>query len=424
MRTPPRWPAVLVVIGSLLGLAFAVVSTLDYANHLDRQLHGLSCSFIPGVAAEKGADVGCKAAMYSPYSALFRDRYWGGVPISLFAVGAFSFFAGFGSYLVMAGAGAPRRALRFVAATGVTPALVSLGMAFISASQLGHFCKTCVGMYISSALLALGAIACWWTDRNTAPLPDLPDAGLDPTDSDFATVRRPQGQPVMLLTWLGALGLFSALPGLVYVESLPSFADHIKGCGTLEVSVADGLGKDAVVLEASSGGVPATMLVDPLCPTCKALHQRLDSEGYMQQLETSMVLFPLDSECNWMLDNAMHPGSCEVSKAVLCAGDDAHRVLEWSYQQQDWIMDQSKGEGGADKARALVAERWPKLAACAKTKETAKRLDKHLRFAIDNKLPVSTPQLFIGKTQLCDEDSDIGLAYTLRRLEPRLGSGG
>ena len=228
MRSPPRWPAALVLFGSLLGLIFAVVSTLDYVNHLDRQLHALSCSFIPGVSAAEGADQGCKAAMYSPYSSLLRDRYWGGVPIALFAVGAFTFFAAFGSYLVMAGRAAPRRALRFIAATGITPALVSLGMAFIAATKLRHFCKTCTGMYIGSALLAVGALAGWWIDRKATPSFDLPDAGLDPTTADFAELTRPEGQATTAITWWAALGLFAGIPGLVYVESLPPFADHIK----------------------------------------------------------------------------------------------------------------------------------------------------------------------------------------------------
>jgi hypothetical protein len=45
-----------------------------------------------------------------------------------------------------------------------------------------------------------------------------------------------------------------------------------------------------------------------------------------------------------------------------------------------------------------------------------------LRYAVDNKLPVSTPQMFLGDTRLCDEDSDIGLAYAVRKLAPGLRS--
>src|SRR5262252_5642989 len=77
--TPPRWPAILALVASVMGLAFAVSSATDYAHHLDRQIHDVHCSFVPGLGGEQTADNPCRVAMYSPYAALFRDRYWGGV---------------------------------------------------------------------------------------------------------------------------------------------------------------------------------------------------------------------------------------------------------------------------------------------------------------------------------------------------------
>ncbi len=57
---------------------------------------------------------------------------------------------------------------------------------------------------------------------------------------------------------------------------------------------------------------------------------------------------------------------------------------------------------------------------CIDAKETDKRLESVLRFAIDNDLRVSTPQLFLGKSysRVCPEDTDIGLAYAVRHLAP------
>src|SRR5882724_11614826 len=74
-RSPPmpgpksKLPAVLALIAALLGLLFASNSTLDYAKHLDRRLHDVHCSFIPGAPATSEAEA-CRVAMYSPYSAL------------------------------------------------------------------------------------------------------------------------------------------------------------------------------------------------------------------------------------------------------------------------------------------------------------------------------------------------------------------
>src|SRR3954470_769199 len=153
-----RWPAALALVAAALGLTFGGLSSIDYIQHLDRQVHDVHCSYVPGLGAEASPDNACRVAMYSPYAALFRDRFWGGVPISLFAVGAFGFFAAFALYVLLAGRAAPRRALVFLAIFSVTPVVASIVMGTISALKLGHFCKTCVGIYISSALLAVGGV--------------------------------------------------------------------------------------------------------------------------------------------------------------------------------------------------------------------------------------------------------------------------
>src|SRR5258705_5802729 len=157
MPSVSRTYAVFGIVGSVLGLVFAGYSTVDYAEHLDRHLHDVHCSLIPGLVSGADEENPCRAAMYSAYSALFRGDYWGGIPISLFAIGAFSFFLGFSIYLFLAGDGASRKALTFFSIAGMTLLAVSALMFFIAVTKIGSLCKTCVGIYLSSALLALGA---------------------------------------------------------------------------------------------------------------------------------------------------------------------------------------------------------------------------------------------------------------------------
>src|ERR1700753_2231507 len=141
------------LVASLLGLLFGSYSTFDYAKHLDRRLHDIHCSIIPGAPVTDSADA-CRAAMYSPYSALFKEKYWGGIPISLFAVGAFTFLVAFSLYLFVAGEKAPRKAVMTFAALAMAPLLASVVMLTISITKLGTFCLVCVGVYISSFTLA------------------------------------------------------------------------------------------------------------------------------------------------------------------------------------------------------------------------------------------------------------------------------
>ncbi|WP_437596967.1 vitamin K epoxide reductase family protein [Sorangium sp. So ce590] len=433
----PRGPAALALCGSLLGLAFSASSTFDYIRHLDRQVHDLHCSFIPGLDAQAGADTACRVAMYSPYSALFRESFWGGIPISLFALGAFAFFAAFALYVLLSGQHAPRRAAHFLFVAGLTPLAVSILMALISAVRLGVFCKTCVGMYVSSALLAAGGIWAFVEDRRAAraaawssatprpagaagvgPTVPMAPLGVDGPGRAAPAPARRMGSKLLLPGWLVALGACTVTPALLYASALPSYASYLTGCGKLEKPTEP---NGALLHVKQPGAVqPATIFVDPLCPTCKAFHQRLVSEGVFEKLDTTLVLFPLDSECNWMLDRPVHPGACLLSKAILCGDHRAMDVLEWAYDNQEDLLEGAKAGAGTANVQAAIRQRWPGLDACMDSKETALRLNRMLRYIVDNKLPVSTPQMFLGTTRLCDEDTDIGLSYAIRQLAPAL----
>ena len=72
----------------LAGAFFSGLSTSDFIAHLDRQMHSIHCSFVPGASADLG-ESGCRTVMMSPYSSLFRESLWGGLPISLLAVAVF-----------------------------------------------------------------------------------------------------------------------------------------------------------------------------------------------------------------------------------------------------------------------------------------------------------------------------------------------
>src|SRR4029079_15259634 len=67
---PMRKPLLLVVlVSALAGFFFASFSTYDFVQHLDRQVHGLHCSFVPGLTGtDVSAASGCHAALMIPYS--------------------------------------------------------------------------------------------------------------------------------------------------------------------------------------------------------------------------------------------------------------------------------------------------------------------------------------------------------------------
>jgi hypothetical protein len=411
MRTPSaKESAAIAAAAAALGLIFAGYSTYDYAQQLDRQVHAVHCSFIPGAPVSTEADNACKTALFSPYSALFRATWWGGVPISLFAFGAFTFFVGFGLYLALGARGS--RAYSFYAVAGLAPFGASVVMFFISALHLHVFCKLCVGIYLSSLVLALAAAFGWWASRREAMEP----VGTVPAGVPRAP-RRAQRWGWVLL-WLAALGASAVAPALAYVSGLPDYRSRIDKCGKLAVV---GEPHNALLKIPTAHPTRAVLLFeDPLCPTCKVFHERMVDEGLFDRLEVTMAMFPLDAECNWMLDRSLHPGACVVAKAVLCGGNDqARAILEWAFDDQDELGELGKRSG--DALASKITARWgPEIGACLGRPQTAARLNQQLHFAANNHIPVSTPQMFLGDKRICDEDTDLGLRYTLAQLAPEV----
>jgi uncharacterized membrane protein len=463
-------PAALGAAASALGLFFSAFSTHDYAQHLDRQLHGTHCSFVPGLSGVTEGPNACTAAMYSPYSAIFRGAYWGGLPISLFALGAYAFFLAASVYLLTAREAAPRSLWQAYGVAALVPLPVSLVMAGLSAFRLGGFCKLCVGLYVASGLLAFAGFKALRRAKDTPPeaeaggerptsMPDLlaprgSMPAIDESGSNLPPALRdrmkfkqryndardeaPPGAPpaprppapsrprrpiALKPGWafvavFGLLGLFALAPALVYASSLPDYRPLLANCGKLAEPAEPP--NTFVKLRTSQPRRKALLFVDPLCPTCKALHERLDVEGVLERLDASLLLFPLDNECNWMLDRPVHPGACLLAKAVVCGDKQgrAREVLEWAYAEQESLR--VAGKAGKDLLRARVRARFADLDKCLDERETQKRLERGLHFAVANKVHVSTPQFYLGDLRVCDEDTDLGLRFTLGQLAPEV----
>jgi uncharacterized membrane protein len=397
---PSRW-LVVVLVGATLGLLFAGVSTYDFVQHLDRQVHGLHCSFIPGMGHETG-ESGCQLAMMSPYSSVLRTRVWGGLPISLPAMAVFAFLAFYAVDLLLTRRQADPRATAFLALACLLPLSASLGMFIISATKVGAFCKLCIGIYVSSTACAVGAILLWRSAVRGG-------AFAGPPASD---------QFLVAMVGLGVT--FVIVPVVLYFALAPDNARFVGTCDAL-VHPEDSYGVMVPVAKATTQPVSAIEVLDPLCPACKAFEQRLQASGFAERLDRKAILFPLDTSCNWMITETTHPGACTVSEAVLCAGDRAPDVIKWAFEVQDSIREQAKTDPGA--AARIVKQRFPDLASCVGSPEAKARVNKSRRWAVTNNIHVLTPQLFVDKVKLCDEDVDLGLDFALGEMLKRHDAG-
>lgn len=429
----PHLFMILVLAGAALGLFFASVSTYDFARHLDRQVHAVNCSFVPGLA-DADARSDCHVTMMSHYSSVMREAVWGGIPISLPAMSVFMFLLLFAVEICLTRRQEDHRATAFLALAALLPAATSIIMAIVAFSKLDAACKLCIGIYFSSALTLLGALCLWRRaeqERRADEIGRLSEPVVERSRASAVTAQAPvdeglrRGRSAPPVGWgylaaaFGVGVLLVALPAVAYVGLAPDHSMFIGACGEL-VEDEDSYGV-MVPYDRHRGGVPAIEVLDPLCPACRAFERRLDASGLRGELDRSAILFPLDSECNWMVDDRKHPGACAVSEAVLCAGERAGDVVEWAFAEQEAITDAAAESG--DGARKLARQRFPDLARCIGSDTVKAKLNKSLRWAVRNQLPVLTPQVYVGGVKLCDEDIDLGMEFALSRMIERSRAG-
>jgi hypothetical protein len=399
-RKPARIPLAIAFVAALAGIYFAATSTADFVAHLDRQVHAMHCSVVPGSNATLG-ESGCRAVMLSPYSSWFRDQYWGGIPISLLAMAVFAFLAYRIGHLVWRGRPA-RIESGLILLASFLPVVMSVVYGQLAMSKVGEMCNVCIGIYWSSGVLFASMLLAVFM-------------------SDTAAVTVKGGSARRFGVGLVEGLCFVGVAGLVYVTAIPvvtagnAAIKGSAGCGIL--TQPEDKNRIMIDLSVNSGGTPSIEILDPLCPACRAFDERLEASGLHKKLSQKAVLFPLDSKCNWMVKTSLHPGACAVSEAMLCAPVDAKRILKWAFEKQPELLKLGEDE---KQLRRLLQSTFPAVEGCLGTAVARNKVVRSLRWVVSNALPVMTPQLFVDGKRLCDEDTDLGLEYTLTRL---LGGG-
>ena len=395
--------AIAFVFAALFGLVFTGFSTSDFVAHLDRQVHAIHCSFVPGLATlDTSGSSGCHVALMSSYSSFARSLVWGGIPWALLGMGTFAFLLFRGVELFVNRRGTDPGAALVLVGFSLIPVITSLVMGGIAVFVLGEVCKVCAGIYLSSFVAFASAIGAWWWARGEA-------------------LAEPPANPLGPLGYvLGATeaALFVIVPVGLFLATAP---DHSKFAGTCGALAHPEAPMVTVPIGPHPGKKVAIEVFDPLCPACRGFEERLSKAGLADELDRKAVLFPLDSTCNWMVTTSMHPGACAISEAVICAGDAPGPVIAWAFAHQEEIVLAAKQDPAS--AAAKVKAEFPALAACVGSADARQKLNRGLRWAVKNELPVLTPQLYVDNKKLCDEDTDLGMDFALARLV-KLDAGG
>jgi uncharacterized membrane protein len=387
----PRAALVAFALFALVGVVFAGVSTSDFVAHLDRQVHAITCSIVPGLGpSDASGTSGCHAVLMSPYSSVFRSLTWGGIPIALPALGVFAFLFFRGLDLSLR-RGVGRGETKFLIVAALLPVATSAVYLWISEVELGTVCTVCAGIYAASLGVLITAI---WAHLR-APRAEL---------------EEPSNTGQWLLYFLEGCALV-LIPVMLYMVQKPAYPEALARKTELR-HPEDRFG--VMLKPKGTGSVPAIEVLDPLCAACKAFSRRLSASDLGRQLALQTVLFPLDKDCNWMVNESLHPGSCAVSEAVLCAGEKSGVVLEWAFAHQPELL--AAGTRGQGETYARLKQEFPALAPCLGQPLVRTRLNRSLRWVVSNSLPVLTPQLFVRNRKIPDEDTDLGLDFVLAQI--------
>ena len=101
--------------------------------------------------------------------------------------------------------------------------------------------------------------------------------------------------------------------------------------------------------------------------------------------------------------------------------EEARRLLQYAFKHQEELRTLAAKDDAA--LRARLERDFPRVKGCLGGNAVKNKLTKSLRWAVSNAIPVLTPQLFVRERRLCDEDTDLGLEYTLRRAIALRGEG-
>lgn len=146
---------------------------------------------------------------------------------------------------------------------------------------------------------------------------------------------------------------------------------------------------------APNGPITVVEYADFMCPYCRdiagAFSNYIRAPG--NQVEIHFKHFPLDSTCNVRIGREAHPGSCDLSRAAICAADEG-RFWEFHDQVFARTWDRAKREDVLKIAAAAGLD-VARVSACMDSAATRGRLradiDEAWRLGVG-----STPTIFVN----------------------------
>jgi protein-disulfide isomerase/uncharacterized membrane protein len=304
------------IISILLAVIGLGISLYSLQHHLAVKAEGQTEAF-----CNINQTFNCDDVALSKYS---EDPY--GNPLGVYGIG---YFLGL---IVLVGVALAKEAHRrealqayaFLVGVGSVGSIV---LALISYFDIGAFCLTCIGVYLTTWLLAAVLIF----QRSVLP-------------GGWKLKELANGISYPLVTLLAVIGLFQVL-GPSATSTSPEFTpDHAKTEDqvkrimeqmeqrqkqiaknreilTINRSPYSGLGED---YRKGPDNAPVTIVefADFQCPACQQASGVLEQihKEFSSQVQVVFKNYPLDSNCNPSVSREIHPYACDAAILARCAG--------------------------------------------------------------------------------------------------------
>jgi protein-disulfide isomerase/uncharacterized membrane protein len=297
-----------------------------------------------------------------------------GLPLSSMTAG---WYLGlFFIYLIAIGFNVRREAFRAAFILTAIGTLASLFYLYVMTARIGTFCMLC--LFVDAVnFISLGIVIS----------------------------LRPQGPGqgrFELSHWKGfaaimALSLFVAVVGLKGLDTLADRGENMMERAQAVLTrapVSINVAPTDLVIGPANARITIIEFSDFQCPFCRVGAFTLHAVMSRFPLDVRVVMkpFPLDPSCNRLINHAMHPVSCEATKAALCAGAQGHfeETYEKIFQNQE-----SLAPGKAAEYAVEAGANPAQLAACMASNETLAKIQATIEVA--NGLGIeSTPTFFIN----------------------------
>lgn len=268
----------------------------------------------------------------------------------------------------------------YIFAVGLIAFLISMTLACISLFEIKKICILCVFTYFLNLVIAI--IAAVKTKR--------PDDLLADCFKDFLSAIKVKKY---LIAFLAVVVAFCGV--LAYTATSFVLAPHMKQVSEFEKlrhMKSNPYKVKGNILGDPNGSVIVYLYTDFQCPGCSLFNITVHRAA--KELKNVRFIhknFPLDSECNKLINFQMHPGSCKLARYNIAAG----------YQNKYWEMNdilfEKKPKNDEELLKYAKAAGFDvsKLKQDANSDKVKNQLQEEIDFALKNNLN-ATPVIQIG----------------------------